>query len=83
MDTFIYRIQTDGAQYICEVQQEGNQEKGKTWRRVCFQDGRVIKTDTLSTASLGEFFDNERELLRTIESVVGTSARRVREWRTV
>lgn len=78
MDTFVYRIRTDGEQYICEVA-----EGDKSWRRVCFQYGQVLETDTLSTPSMGEFFDNEGALLRAIKSVVGSSARRVREWRTV
>ncbi len=83
MDTFVYRIRTDGNKYICEVQQD--ERIDDTWRRVCFQSGRVIHTSnsTLNSVSMGELFDSERELLKVIESVVGTSARRVREWRTV
>ncbi len=77
MDTFVYRIRTDGNLFICE------QTQGETgWRRVCFQNGRVLQT-THSHASMGEYHESERELLKIIESVVGTSARRVREWRTV
>lgn len=77
MDTFVYRIRTDGKLYICERQEK------EDWKKVCFQNGRVLSTDTLSTPSMGEYFDSERELLKVLESVVGTSARRVREWRTV
>ncbi len=80
METFTYRIRTDGKRYICEAQQDGRIDD--TWRRVCFQNGRVLNTSS-SMPSMGEYFDNERDLLQVIESVVGTSARRVREWRTV
>lgn len=80
MDTFVYRILTDGKNYICEVRQDVKAEVA--WRKVCFQNGRVCRT-SLSSPSMGEYFDSERELLKVIESVVGTSARRVREWRTV
>jgi len=77
MDTFVYRIRTDGGRFICEVQQ------GDSWRRVCFQYGRVLNTDGTLRASMGEYWKSEKELCKIIERVVGTSARRVREWRTV
>ncbi len=80
MDTFVYRIQTDGRQYVCEVQQDKRIDD--TWKRVCFQNGNVLTT-SLGSSAMGEYFDTERELLKVIESVVGSSARRVREWRTV
>lgn len=80
MDTFIYRIQTDGEFYICEVQQDKRIDD--TWRRVCFQNGNVLTT-SIGSSAMGEYFKTEKELERIIESVVGTSARRVREWRTV
>ncbi len=80
MDTFVYRIRTDGKQYVCEVQQD--ERIDGTWRRVCFQYGKVLHASNSSVSS-GELFDTERELLKAIESVVGSSARRVREWRTI
>ncbi len=75
MDNFNYRIRTDGRHFICEIQQDG-------WRRVCLQNGHVL-TASNSSRSSGEYFDSEKELLQKIEDVMGTSARRVREWRTV
>lgn len=81
MDTFVYRIQTDGEHYICEVQTAVADKV--VWDRVAFQGGRVHKKDGMEMTLEGEYFSTERELLRVIESVVGTSARRVREWRTV
>lgn len=80
MDTFVYRIRTDGNRYICEVQQDVRIDD--SWRRVCFQYGRVMSASN-SSDSMGEYFETERELIKIIESVVGSSARRVREWRTV
>ncbi len=78
MDTFVYRIRTDGNRFICEVQRD----KEVVWQRVCFQSGRVLSASN-SSASMGEYYETEEELTKVIESVLGSSARRVREWRTV
>ena len=81
MDTFIYRIRTDdGTRYICEVQQEDD-----SWERVSFQYGTMYLTENAPSNlhGYGEYFKTEKELVSTIEDILGKSARRVREWRTV
>lgn len=76
MDTSIYRIRTDGTHFACEIHESGS------WHRVAFQYGNVYAAGA-PNAVTGEFYKSEEELIRVIESVIGTSARRVREWRTV
>lgn len=77
MDTFVYRIRTDGERFICEAQVDGE------WQRIAFQNDNVHSAEASSYALDGEYHDSEKELLQVIESVAGSSARRVREWRTV
>ena len=81
MDTFVYRVRTeDGTRYICEVQQEDD-----SWERVSFQYGTMylIENAPSDLYGYGEYFKTEKELVHIIEEVLGRSARRVREWRTV
>lgn len=82
MDTFIYyRIRTDDeTRYICEIQQ-----KDGSWERVVFQYGIMyLAYDAPHRLhGYGEYFKKEKELVHIIEEVLGKSAQRVREWRTV